>query len=145
MESNNILILTADAGFGHRSAANALAKAFELRYGSRAQVVIANPLEDPKAPSVLRSAENDYDIVARQWPEFYRLGYRMADLTMATSATEMTYVILTYDIISRLMRQHQPDVVVITYPTYQYPLEVYRRLNANTKPIATVVRRSRVP
>jgi len=139
MESRNILILTADAGFGHRSTANALAKAFELRYGSQAQVVIANPLDDPQAPSFLRSAESDYDKLARDWPQFYKLGYRMTDLAMTTSVTEMVYVVLTYDIISRLLRQHQPDVVVITFPTYQYPLEVYRRLNDDTKPMATVV------
>jgi len=139
MESRNILILTADAGFGHRSTANALAKAFELRYGPRAQVVITNPLDDPHAPSFLRSAESDYDKLARDWPQFYKLGYRMTDLAMTTSVTEMVYVVLTYDIIGRLLRQHQPEVVVITYPTYQYPLEVYRRLNDDTKPMATVV------
>jgi UDP-N-acetylglucosamine:LPS N-acetylglucosamine transferase len=58
---------------------------------------------------------------------------------MTTSVTEMVYVVLTYDIIGRLLRQHRPEVVVITYPTYQYPLEVYRRLNDDTKPMATVV------
>ncbi len=139
MESKNILILTADAGFGHRSTANALAKAFELRYEQRAQVVIANPLDDPQAPSLLRSAESDYDKLARDWPQFYKLGYHMTDLAMTTSVTEMVYVVLTYDIIGRLLRQHQPDVVVITFPTYQYPLEAYRRLNAETIPMATVV------
>jgi UDP-N-acetylglucosamine:LPS N-acetylglucosamine transferase len=139
MASKKILILTADAGFGHRSTANALAKAFELRYGPRAQVVVVNPLDDPKAPSVLRGAENDYDIVSRKWPEFHRLGYRMSDLALAGSATEMAYAILTYDIICGLIGQHQPDVVVITYPTYQYPLEVYRRLNSDAKPVALVV------
>ena len=36
MTKKNILILTADAGFGHRSTANALARAFELRYGDAA-------------------------------------------------------------------------------------------------------------
>lgn len=139
MTHKNILILTSDAGFGHRSTANALAKAFELRYGPQAQVEVVNPLDDPKAPSLLRGVEDDYDIVAKKWPEFYKLGYRMSDIAIAGSATEMAYVVLTYDVISRLMSQHQPDVVVITYPTYQYPLEAYRRLNKDARPIATVV------
>ncbi len=139
MDNKNILILTADAGFGHRSTANALAKAFKLRYGARAQVMVANPLDDPKAPSVLRGAEGDYDIVARRWPEFHKLGYRMSDMALATSTKEMAYAILTYDIICGLIRRHQPDVVVVTYPTYQYPLELYRRLNSDAKPVALVV------
>jgi UDP-N-acetylglucosamine:LPS N-acetylglucosamine transferase len=139
MASNNFLILTADAGFGHRGTANALAKALKLRYGSRAQVMVANPLDDPKAPAILRSAEGDYDIVARRWSEFHKLGYRMSDLALATSTNEMAFAILTYDIICGLIRRHQPDVVVITYPTYQYPLEIYRRLNSDAKPVALVV------
>lgn len=134
-----MLILTADAGFGHRSTANAIAKAFELNYGDSAEVTIVNPLDDPKAPSFLRSAESDYDKLARQWPHFYKLGYKMSDMAMTTSVTEISYVILIYDIIARLMRRYEPDVVVVTFPTYQYPLAAYRRLTGDTTPIATIV------
>jgi len=35
-EPRRILILTADAGFGHRSAANAIAAALDQRYADRA-------------------------------------------------------------------------------------------------------------
>ena len=139
MEHKSILILTADVGHRHRGAATAIEKAFELRYGSQAEVVIANPLDDPKAPQALRSVENDYDIVAKRLPEFYKLGYRMKDLGMVTSASEMAHVVFTYGIIARLMRQHQPDVVVVTYPIYQYSLWAYRRLNPDMKPVATIV------
>jgi 1,2-diacylglycerol 3-beta-galactosyltransferase len=134
-----ILILTADAGFGHRSTANAIAKAFELNYGDAVTVTIVNPLDDPKAPSFLRSAESDYDKLAREWPQFYKLGYKMTDMAMTTSVTELSYVILIYDIIARLMKEHQPDAVVVTFPTYQYPLAAYRRLTGDTTPMATVV------
>lgn len=134
-----ILILTADAGFGHRSTANAIAKAFELNYGDSAEVTIVNPLDDPKAPSFLRSAESDYDKLAREWPQFYKLGYKMSDMAMTTSATEISYVILIYDIIAKLMRQYEPDVVVVTFPTYQYPLAAYRRLTGDTTPMAAIV------
>ena len=39
-----ILILTADAGFGHRSAANAVAAALRETYGDVCAVEIVNPL-----------------------------------------------------------------------------------------------------
>ena len=42
-----ILVLTADAGFGHRRAAIALAQAFEELYGCNCLVEVANPLDDP--------------------------------------------------------------------------------------------------
>ena len=140
MIPKKILILTADAGFGHRSTANALSRAFELRYGEKAQVLIVNPLDDaPSALFFLRSAESDYDKLAREWPQFYKLGYKMSDLSLATNVTEMAYVTMMYEPISRLMKQHKPDVVVVTFPTYQYPVAAYRRITGTRTPIATVV------
>lgn len=139
MKPTKILILTADAGFGHRSTANALCRAFDLRYGDEAQVIIVNPLDGSTALSFLRSAESDYDKLAREWPQFYRLGYKMTDLRLTTNVTEMAYVMMMYDNISRLMKQHEPDIVVITFPTYQYPVAAYRRLTGRSFPIATVV------
>lgn len=134
-----ILILTADAGFGHRSTANALCRAFDIRYGEMAQVIIVNPLDEPGAPPFLRGAENDYDKLAREWPQFYNLGYKMSDLSLTTSVTEMAYVMIMYESISRLIKQHNPDAVVITFPTYQYPVAAYRRLKGGNFPIITVV------
>jgi UDP-N-acetylglucosamine:LPS N-acetylglucosamine transferase len=139
MNPRKILILTADAGFGHRSTANALCRAFEVRHGDAAQVIIVNPLDEPGAPPFMRGAENDYDKLARDWPQFYKLGYKMSDLSLTTNVTEMTYVVLMYEVISELMKQHDPDVVVITFPTYQYPVAAYRRLSGRNVPIATVV------
>lgn len=134
-----ILILTADAGFGHRSTANAIARAFELRYGDAAQTLIINPLDEPGAPPFMRGAESDYDKLAREWPQFYKLGYKMSDLRLSTSVTEMAYVMMMYENISRLMKQHAPDIVVVTFPTYQYPVAAHRRLTSGNTPIATVV------
>lgn len=134
-----VLILTADAGFGHRSAANAVAKALEMRCGDDARVTIVNPLDEPGAPPFLRSAESDYDKLAREWPLFYKLGYKMTDMALTTSATETAYVVIMYDVISRLMRQHRPNVVVVTFPTYQYPVAAYRRIKSSDVPMATVV------
>ncbi len=139
MQATKILILTSDAGFGHRSAANALYQAFALRYGEAAHVLIVNPLDEPGAPPFMRGVESDYDRLAREWPQFYKLGYKMSDLSLTTSVTEMTYVVLMYDIISRLMKLYRPDVVVITFPTYQYPVAAYRRLSGVYTPIATIV------
>ena len=63
MTAKRILILTADAGFGHRSTANALTKAFELRYGEAAAVTIVNPLDEEGAPPFMRDAESDLSLI----------------------------------------------------------------------------------
>ena len=139
MTQKNILILTADAGFGHRSTANALARAFELRHGDAVAVTIVNPLDEEGAPPFMRGAENDYDKLATQWPGFYKLGYKMTDLALTTSVTETAYVLMMYDLIARLMKEHRPDVVVVTFPTYQYPVAAYRRLSGYNVPMVTIV------
>ena len=46
----NILILTADAGFGHRSAAHAVEVALKEAHEEECIVNIVNPLEDKRAP-----------------------------------------------------------------------------------------------
>ena len=65
--NKRILILTADAGFGHRVAANAVAQALRERHGETCIVDVVNPLEDRRAPAVLRKAQDDYDRVIRAW------------------------------------------------------------------------------
>ncbi|OYT68341.1 MAG: hypothetical protein CFK52_15245, partial [Chloracidobacterium sp. CP2_5A] len=57
----NILILTADAGFGHRSAAKAVAAALRETHGDDCAVEVVNPLADWRAPAALRDSPLDYD------------------------------------------------------------------------------------
>ena len=47
----SILILIADYGYGHRSAANAIAEALQETYGKDCSVEIINPMDNPRAPA----------------------------------------------------------------------------------------------
>ncbi len=87
-----ILILTADAGFGHRAAANAVASALAERYGNDCTVTIVNPLQDRRAPRLLRLAQDDYDRLIRQSPELYRLGYEASDSAFPVTIAEQALV-----------------------------------------------------
>jgi hypothetical protein len=58
-----ILILSSDAGFGHRSSALAIAAALGEQYGDQCQVEVVNPLNEPRcvpaccdAPSKITTA-----------------------------------------------------------------------------------------
>lgn len=139
MKPTKILILTADAGFGHRSTANALCRALYLRYGEAVEVTVVNPLDGSTALSFMRGVEGDYDKLARQWPQFYKLGFRMTGLRLTANATEIAYAVMMYEVMARLMRQYDPDAVVVTYPVYQYPVAAVRRLDGRYRPIITVV------
>lgn len=73
-----ILILTADAGFGHRRAAQAVEAALIERYGEGCIVNVVNPIEDPDVPSFLKQAESGYDSMVIEDPRLYLLSYKRA-------------------------------------------------------------------
>ncbi|PKN89823.1 MAG: galactosyldiacylglycerol synthase, partial [Chloroflexi bacterium HGW-Chloroflexi-7] len=78
------LILTADAGFGHRSAANAVRDAILDKYAEQMTVELLNPLDEPTTPSFLRDTQSDYDKYVKHVPELYQLGYEASDNLIPT-------------------------------------------------------------
>jgi 1,2-diacylglycerol 3-beta-galactosyltransferase len=138
-KKKRILILTADAGFGHRSAANALAAAIELRYGEQAQVEIVNPLDDKRAPLLLRDSQSDYDKVVRKAPELYRLGYDASDTTVTSAILESAVTVMLFEVMRDLLREHRPHVIVSTYPLYLAPLEAVFSVFKVFVPLLTVI------
>lgn len=121
-KQKRILILTADAGFGHRSAATAVEAALKMKYGDQVQVDVVNPLADKRAPFLLRESQNDYDKIVRNAPELYKIGYDASDATVASSLMESVLTIMFWEVMRDLMRKYNPHVIFSTYPLYQAPL-----------------------
>ena len=61
-----ILILMADYGYGHHSAAIAISEALQETHGQDCVVEIVNPLDDERAPSILRDEQVNYDRIIRE-------------------------------------------------------------------------------
>lgn len=135
----HILILTADAGFGHRSAANAIAAALAERGGDDISVDIVNPLNDPRTPAFMRDSQVDYDRIVREAPELYRMGYEASEEAIPNALLEGSAALLLFNVLRQLVRDVQPDVIVITYPLYQAPLSLLFTLNPPAIPVITVV------
>lgn len=134
-----VLVLMADTGFGHRSAAKAIVKALESRYGDRLEAVMVNVLDDSRAPAFLREGQADYDSVARDWPQLNELSFRMSDMVLTSSVTEVAHTVTLYAAVAKVLEQHRPDVIVTTYPSYQAPLLAYLNINRSGVPLITVV------
>ncbi len=118
-----ILILTADAGFGHRSAALAIQAALQERYSGRCIITIVNPLREAGSPGILQTvAEDRYDDWVQNDMALYELGYRITDATPATTLIEQVFSALLNDPLKDLLDRYQPHVVVSTYPFYLEPL-----------------------
>ena len=134
-----ILILTADSGFGHRSAANAIAAALERQHHKECEITILNPLEDHRAPGFLRDSASDYDRLIRNAPDLYRFGYKASDNEVPNFLIESLLTVSLYEIIRDTVRDFNPDAIVTTYPMYQAPLNSYFTINRYFVPLITVV------
>jgi len=138
-ETRRILILTADAGFGHRSAANALAAALNIMYADSVTVDIVNPLDDKRTPAFLRDTQSDHDKMVREMSNLYQIGYEVSDAAFPSVMVESVLILMMFEVMNDLLRKYEPDVVVTTYPLYQAPLDAVRTILRKKVPIITVI------
>jgi len=138
-DKKNVLILTVDAGFGHRSAANALASAFELNYADRVNVTVYNPLDDKKSPALLRETQNEYDKFVRKMPDFYKINYQISGSTVPSALLESSLTVLLFPVVRSMIKRFKPDVVITTHPFFMAPLNAYITLRKLPIPFLTVI------
>jgi len=138
-DKQRILILTADAGFGHRSCANAIAAALQERYGEECVATVVNPLDDARTPSLLRRSQSDYDRFVQAAPQVYDLGYQASDWKVPVSLAEGGLMVAMHNTLDETLTLYRPDVIVSTHPYYQAPLASVSVINNDYVPVLTVV------
>ena len=134
-----VLILTADYGYGHRSAANAIAEALCERPDRVGTVEVVNPLDDPRAPAFLREGQEDYDRLVREMPDLYKFGYQVSERPLAGNLLNGTWTLALLNVLRDIIRQRQPDVIATTYPFYQGILDAVFATEKRRIPLVTVV------
>jgi 1,2-diacylglycerol 3-beta-galactosyltransferase len=134
-----ILILMADAGFGHRTAANAIAAALKETYSRECTVQITNPLQDERVPALLRHSQSDYDKIVQDMPKLYKFGYEASDASVPSAVVESALTVMLFEVMRDLIRQYKPDAIVTTYPLYQASLRAVYSIGRFHVPLITVV------
>jgi 1,2-diacylglycerol 3-beta-galactosyltransferase len=135
-----VLILTGDAGLGHRSAAEAVQKAIEINYGDQCDVWVKNPLNRPDIPDFIRESQSDYDEVVKQIPELYEFGYKISDAKLPVALMEGGFTLLFINTLKDMLDQFTPDVIITTYPMFMAPLQnIFRSEEELAIPLITVV------
>jgi 1,2-diacylglycerol 3-beta-galactosyltransferase len=137
--TRRVAILTADAGFGHRSAAKALAAALEESHGGECVVEVINPLDHEKTPSWLRDTQSDYDRMAREAARLYKFTYDVSDSAPAARMMENAMRVLLFRTMRDIVLGFRPDVIVSTFPLYQAPLNALFTLRRSFVPVVCVV------
>ncbi len=138
-DQKRIVILTSDAGFGHRSAANAISAALTEMHPQDCQVFILNPHDDPRVPGFLRDTQSGYDKVVRENRELHILSYAASDNPVTGPLYDGLVSILLSEPLRDLLARYRPDAVVNTYLQYHPPLEnLYQRMD-DPPPLLTVI------
>jgi 1,2-diacylglycerol 3-beta-galactosyltransferase len=138
-KEKRILILTGDAGLGHRSAAEAILKAVEAAYGDRCEVLLKNPLNHPDIPDFIRESQSDYDQVVKTIPELYHLAYDISDAALPATLMEGGFILFLFNTLRKVVLDLKPDLIITTYPIFQAPLIVACDSEGLEIPIMTVV------
>ena len=137
--SKKVLILTADAGSGHRNAALAVYHALVELYGDELEVKIVNPLDDKKAPVFLKDLQKDYDKWVRNVPELYKFGYDVSDGLVPKAIMESVLIVSLYEVMQHMIKTEQPDVIVTTYPLYQAPIHAALAIRHYHIPVISIL------
>ncbi len=139
-DHNRVLILTADAGYGHRSAALAIEAAMQERYGDRCTTTVLNPLQEDGSPSILQTlSEQGHDRYVQSELGLYDLGYRISDGIATAALMEQVFSALLHDPLTELLVRTEPDVVVSTYPFFLEPLSFVVDRTGDATPLVSVI------
>lgn len=135
----NVLILTSDLGFGHRSAAIAIREALLIRYGEAYHPVIVNPMNHPKVPSFYRENPDIYDLWVQKLPELYTLTYKSVDAPLAKPVIENFDTAMLLEAMLDIIRKVKPVVIVVTRDNFLSTLAAIRQITRRRLPIVSVV------
>ena len=138
-EPLRVLILTADAGLGHRRAAEAIDAVLRGVWGEVCETTIVNPLEDARVPTLLRESQADYDRLVREMPRLYELAYDVSDANLVSSVVDGALAMMLFEVMQEIVACHRPDVIITTYPLYQAPLGAVYQASDHYIPLLTVV------
>lgn len=107
-----VLLLTSDAGSGHRSAAAAIAQHID----TFAHVVVDNPAHHPLASQTLVRAEKFYLEMVNHAPEQYAFAHEITDAPGLDMVLEYSLATTLRRSLLALVAAHQPRVIVSVYP-----------------------------
>jgi 1,2-diacylglycerol 3-beta-galactosyltransferase len=122
MRKKRCLIVTSDAGYGHRSAALSVSKALEVLYPDQVESLVTNPIQETDTPTVMKPIEKGYDRSVRFSPGLYRLSYEVSDSRFVSEVVEGALTLMLQKIMADTIRDFKPDVILNTNEMFNNPI-----------------------
>lgn len=134
-----VLILTVDTGLGHRRAAEAVQVALDESHGGDCETLVANPVDYPDVPSIIKRIEDGYDSIVTDEPTFYALTYHAIGTPIVAGLVQTVSAALLNDAVADLITMYHPDSLVTTHPAFTQPvLNVFEK-TSHSVPFCVVV------
>ncbi len=122
MQKKRCLIITSDAGFGHRSAALSVSKALEVLYPDQVEILVTNPIQESDTLTVMKPIEKGYDRSVRMTPGLYRLSYEVSNSRPVSEVVEGALTLMLQKIMADTIRDFKPDIVLNTNEMFNTPI-----------------------
>lgn len=100
---------------------------------------VVNPLDDRRAPVILRETQSDYDKFVRYMPDLWRLNYHISDTAVPGAVVERALTVMLFRVIRSILKKIQPDAVVCTHPFFMAPMNAYITIRNMDLPFLTAV------
>jgi len=138
-DKKRFLILTSDAGFGHRSAAISISKALIELYGDKQFNLVVNPILDSPSISLMKPIEKGYDKGVRYAPSLYRLGYEVSDSRQFSEIMEGALTLFLQRNIGDFVKALSPHGILLTNPMFNAPAGKVKQEHNLKAPLYAVV------
>ncbi len=122
MRKKRFLIITSDAGYGHRSAAVSVSKALEVLFPGQVDCQVTNPIQETDTPTVMKPIEKGYDLSVRYGPGLYRLSYEVSDSRFMSEMVEGALGIILQKILTEAIASFKPDAILNTNLMFNKPI-----------------------
>ncbi|HPR35754.1 MAG TPA: glycosyltransferase [Anaerolineaceae bacterium] len=122
MQKKRCLIITSDAGFGHRSAALSVSKALEVLYPGQVEILVTNPIQETDTLTLMKPIEKGYDRSVRMSPGLYRLSYEVSNSRQVSEVVEGALTLMLQKIMADTIRDFKPDIVLNTNEMFNTPI-----------------------
>jgi 1,2-diacylglycerol 3-beta-galactosyltransferase len=139
MANKRVLILTSDAGFGHRRATEAIRTALAELYEERCETFVVNPFDLADVPKLIRELEAGYDDAVTERPALYQFYYDTLDAPLISDLMRTVATHMLDDVMQQCIRDTRPDVVVSTYPFHSEPAARAIENSGRDIPVAVVI------
>ncbi len=138
-ETKRVVVLTADAGFGHRRSAEAIVTALQRLHGQACAADLINPLDDPQVPAFMRHSQAGHDHLSRELRRPYGWTWNASRARRLQPGLSRALALMLAPALRDIVRRHRPDAVVTTYPLYHPALESALAAGPRRVPLIAVV------